>query len=144
MDNSVQFNFNNQTYYLSSHQAKLNVINLQKRMYVMLICDFISNVFYGIHYHPLLYLLPLFGWGIFGIWKYHYKILTLFQLYMMVNICLKVYIITIVELIYQKIFYGIFIPYDFYLLYKCWLYIWEIKVLNSYDRKKLRQGWSGN
>jgi len=144
LQDSFQFNYHNNTYYLSSNDAKMNVFKLQKIMKFMIIGDFLSSIFYGITFYPILYILPFIGIGLYGIWKYNYKFVLAFQLYVMSNICLKVFVSTITTNNYQKISYFIFIPYDFYLLYKCWFWIWEMKVLNSYDRKQLMRGWKPN
>lgn len=143
LNDSIHFNFNNHTYYLSSHDAKQNVINMQRFMKITLLLDFLSSIFYGIRFEPIFYIFPLLGVGLYGIWRFRPNLVICYQVYIMINICLRIYIAFLEEIIWRKVFYWTFIPMEFYTLYKSWYYVWEIRILNSYDRKVLRKGWTG-
>jgi len=142
LNESFRFNSTNNTYVISSHHAKINMINMRKKLLTMMFLDICSNLFYGITFPPMFYLIPFISLGLYGAYKYQDLVLKIFQIYLVSNIILKVYLSSITQGIPQKILWIGFVPYDFYLLYKCWIFIWELKILNSYDRNELLKGWT--
>jgi len=143
LNDSVHFNFNNHTYYLTSYDAKQNVVNMQRFMKITLLMDLLSSIFYGLRFEPIFYIFPFLGVGLYGIWKFRPNLVICYQLYVMINICLRIYIAFLEEIMWRKVFYWALVPLEFYTLYKSWYYVWEIRMLNSYDRKVLRKGWKG-
>lgn len=144
LNQSFRFNALNNTYVISSHLAKLNMIKMRKKLMIMMILDIFSNLFYGFTFTPMFYSIPFISLSLYGVYKYQGLVLKIFQLYVISNIILKVYLSSLTMLTYQKILWLGFVPYDFYLLYKCWIFIWELSILNSYDRNELLKGWNSN
>lgn len=141
---SEHFNFNNNMYYLTSYQAKMNVYRMQKEMLIMLLLD-VTNIFlFGFFYPPFYSFITFLGIGLYGVWKFRPNFVICYQLYIMAGICLRIYTAALEEIMWKKIVFGVMVPSEFYFLYRCWYYVWEIKSLNSYDRKVLRGGWRGN
>ena len=58
LNQSFRFNALNNTYVISSHLAKLNMIKMRKKLMIMMILDIFSNLFYGFTFTPMFYSIP--------------------------------------------------------------------------------------
>jgi len=144
MLDSAHFNFNNNMYYLTSYEAKMRVYKMQRQMLFMLLFDIANVIMFGVFYPPLYSLVTFMGIGLYGVWKFRPNFVICYQLYIMASICLRVHVATLEEVVWKRVLFWMIVPSEFYYLYLCWYYVWEIKSLNSYDRNVLRKGWRGD
>lgn len=128
-------------YIVSSHDARGRVFRIQQKIKMSVIIELCSSIIYGYYYNPILFFLPWIVTGIYGVWNFEKRLIYCFQLYVITNIGLRTYSAGEEEIIWIKLFFLMFVPFQYMTLYYCWLFTWTISLLNQADLDYLRIGW---
>lgn len=130
--------FYQNTYLYTSNELKKNMLESNPLMLFLTFIDVILTIVYSVYNEINIYVFPGYLIGLIGIWKYRSNFIFAYQIFNMINICMRCYTIFLVN---QYFLYFTFI-YQFYEMYKFWKFLFELNMLNEDDKNNLRNGWS--
>jgi hypothetical protein len=113
---------------------KKDIYNKSICLIFLYFLDVVINIIYSVYWNYNFYVIPLSLSGVIAAWKYYSRPIYIYQLNLAISICMKIYTI----FLNQQPYLWIFIPLEFYFIYRFWYFKFELGYLSENDIYGLR------